>query len=972
LFLWFLVVTELDILVDRRVNISLAVGMRLKTLLILPLLVASLQAASVADLTFNLNGDYTEYSVINCLETASGSLDIPSTYSGLPVTSIGSGTFSGCSSLSSITIPDSVTSIGSYAFDHCSSLTNITIPNSVTSIGDEAFYNCSSLTSITIPDGVTSIGPMAFDNCTSLTSIIIPDSVTSIESGAFQGCSSLTSIAIPNSVTSIESDAFQSCTSLSSITIPDNVTSIGDYTFNSCTSLTSITIPDGVTSIGSAAFRGCSGLTSITIPDSVTSIGEYAFQSCPNLTSVTFEGDAPTFGADVFYYSDSVTINYDSNYSGWSNNVAGRPAAQTNTFTFYPNGNGTEYTVTNCDPSASGSLDIPSTYNSLPVTSIGDYAFQSCTSLTSITIPDNVTSIGDYAFNSCTSLTSITIPDNVTSIGDYAFYGCVGLTSITFEGPPPAFQIGTLTSTGSEPILYYKAFPQMYSVYKETYNLPLVYLGPPTINVQPQGAIASIGEAVNLSVSATDVESSQLSYQWMRNGVDLAEETASALSITSITSTDGGSYQVKVSNTAGTTTSEAASLTLLASDLYTQQQFDTALSSGFALGVITVQENAANYGLVAEENIEDGRAGSSSIQVTNGTATLQLQIERSEDLNNWTSHQDDLISVPLQLNGDSQFFRFKMTEDIPTVVIGPSDPNVLIPEPDSDGDGFYDYEDAFPFDASEHNDSDGDGFGDNSDAFPYDSLEEVDSDGDGVGDNSDLYPFNPNFSQHTYNINGDLVVFSNTVANGASFSNTSLEFRNYEEEEVSLNSLDIDNCTIFFNGLWSQYRGEFKNSNITIGDGVALYGDLTNSTIHVIGDEVSTYANGYGDNVSVHLSSAFGGAQFNLTNSNVSAYIYGNYFSGTYEDSTVELRFNADDLGYLYDYNTVNATFINSTITGDFAEVKIEGDFRNSDLSGITNASLANWNGATLINTTLPSDLDPAWIESQGAIINSN
>ena len=207
LFLQSLAVTELDILVDRRVNISLAVGMRLKTLLILPLLVASLQAASVADLTFNLNGDYTEYSVINCLETASGSLDIPSTYSGLPVTSIGSGTFSGCSSLSSITIGDSVTSIGSQAFYNCNALsitlnnaglnlnsagydlynrvTNITIPEGTTEIADYAFYGCSNVTSITIPDSVTSIGDEAFYYCTDLSSITIPDSVTSIGGSAF-------------------------------------------------------------------------------------------------------------------------------------------------------------------------------------------------------------------------------------------------------------------------------------------------------------------------------------------------------------------------------------------------------------------------------------------------------------------------------------------------------------------------------------------------------------------------------------------------------------------------------------------------------------------------------------------------------------------------------------------------------------------------------------------------------------------
>ena len=96
--------------------------------------------------------------------------------------------FFGCSSLTSITIPDSVTSIGWGAFARCSSLTSITIPDSVTSIGESAFSECSSLTSITIPESVTSIGGFAFARCSSLTSITIPNSVTSIERSAFSGC----------------------------------------------------------------------------------------------------------------------------------------------------------------------------------------------------------------------------------------------------------------------------------------------------------------------------------------------------------------------------------------------------------------------------------------------------------------------------------------------------------------------------------------------------------------------------------------------------------------------------------------------------------------------------------------------------------------------------------------------------------------------------------------------------------------
>ena len=193
------------------------------------------------------------------------------------VTSIGNGAFEGCSSLKSITIPNSVTSIGKDAFWGCSGLTSITIPNSVTSIGESAFLSCSSLKSITIPNSVTSIGYNAFWNCSGLTSITIPNSVTSIGEGAFKFCSGLTSITIPNSVTSIGEDAFWGCSGLTSITIPNSVTSIANGAFECCVKLKSITIPNNVTSIGYKAFFGCDALKSIRIPKSVTYISGDAF-----------------------------------------------------------------------------------------------------------------------------------------------------------------------------------------------------------------------------------------------------------------------------------------------------------------------------------------------------------------------------------------------------------------------------------------------------------------------------------------------------------------------------------------------------------------------------------------------------------------------------------------------------------------------------------------------------------------------
>ena len=114
-----------------------------------------------------------------------------------------------------------VTYRGSYHSDYSNEYTrNVVIPEtvtyesktySVTSIDNSAFYYCTSLTSVTIPNSVTSIGYDAFRNCSSLTSVTIPNCVTSIGREAFSYCSSLTSVTIPNSVTSIGNSAFYSC-----------------------------------------------------------------------------------------------------------------------------------------------------------------------------------------------------------------------------------------------------------------------------------------------------------------------------------------------------------------------------------------------------------------------------------------------------------------------------------------------------------------------------------------------------------------------------------------------------------------------------------------------------------------------------------------------------------------------------------------------------------------------------------------
>ena len=345
-------------------------------------------------------------------------------------------------------------------------LRSVVIGNSVTSIATDAFYFCTGLTSVVIGNSVKSIGTGAFYGCTRLTSVNIPNSVTSIGVQAFYGCTGLTSVVIGNSVTSIGQQAFYGCTGLKSVVIPNNVTSIATDAFQSCTSLTSVVIGNSVKSIGSQAFANCRGLTSVVIPNSVTSIGDSAFYDCSAVTSVYYAGNTlPTIATEdqftnpqeISYYLSTASnpTNLTSKQTIGTNTPIAAEAMVTkllaagytrqylidigllvdnNTYTYAFDESTKTARLTGGNPQPTGFLVIPETATkdgiTYSVTSIGTYAFQSCTGLTSVVIGSSVTSIGNYAFYNCTGLTSVSIPNSVTSIGTAAFYGCTGLKSV--------------------------------------------------------------------------------------------------------------------------------------------------------------------------------------------------------------------------------------------------------------------------------------------------------------------------------------------------------------------------------------------------------------------------------------------------------------------------------------------------------------------------------------------------------------
>ena len=244
---------------------------------------------TVDSVIYRLNDDYTAQ-VISYSGTP-GNITISECVSyesyTFKVTSIGSSAFSGCTSLTSVTVPNGVTSIGSSAFSGCTSLTSVTIGNSVTSIGDSAFSDCASLTSITIPNSVTTIGNNAFSGCSSLTSVTIPNSVESIGDNAFQNCSSLTSATIGNNVTSIGSSAFFGCSKLKKIEVPDSVTYIGSKAFDVTAFYNTVkNWEDGVLYCGNHLISAKSDVTKITVKTSTVSIAAGALDNCKSLEKI--------------------------------------------------------------------------------------------------------------------------------------------------------------------------------------------------------------------------------------------------------------------------------------------------------------------------------------------------------------------------------------------------------------------------------------------------------------------------------------------------------------------------------------------------------------------------------------------------------------------------------------------------------------------------------------------------------------
>ena len=422
-----------------------------------------------------------QYAFQKCAALAS--VTLPST-----LKSIYSYAFAGCTSLTSIVLPEgltelaesssksgtkftSATAVKSYAFADCTALTSITIPSTLTKLGTYAFQNCTGLTSFNLSNieilgsfafqntGLTSVeipyltsttwGQSVFHSCASLTDVTIDSAITEIPSATFQGCA-FTNITLPAGLLKFQAGTFRECTELESIVIPEKITDLQVmYLFYGCTSLSEVTILGKVTKIGNSAFYGCTSLETIELPNSVSELGNSAFQNS-GLTEITIPKSVGKLGTTVFagcsnlekFVVDSANVVFHVGTDGGLYDADG-------TLLYYPSAAPVENGVLNISADIAkvgsnafnGNTSIKELVIPAGMTVIDANAFKDMWGLEKVVISEGVEEIGNYAFQNCTALKEVVLPSTLKKIGNNVFYGATALKEI--ELPANLESLGT-------------------------------------------------------------------------------------------------------------------------------------------------------------------------------------------------------------------------------------------------------------------------------------------------------------------------------------------------------------------------------------------------------------------------------------------------------------------------------------------------------------------------------------------------
>ncbi|MBR2336819.1 MAG: leucine-rich repeat domain-containing protein [Clostridia bacterium] len=376
-----------------------------------------------------------------------------------PVTSVGYRAFYGCGDLANFPFSESLITIEEEAF-YDTGFTEITIPASVTDVGVRAFASSEDLKVVRVPTTVQSLGHHFIGDCEGLEELLLPyigntvsDSAPLSEFTADSSLGNLKKVAVTSeSYDTVADNTFCNAHALTDVSLPSSIVSIGDYAFSGCTSLEAINLPNTVTEIGRGAFSNTK-FTRFAFPSLVTRIEGETFKDCEYLREITIPRDVTAIGEDAFYgclylheiynYSD-LSLSLGSIYDG---------GVATNALVIYQQGDAAVPKVVNgpyeflqvdgdwilayCHDADLAEIKLPSQIEYQGVTSyrysILRYTFTDMDGIQSVEIPSAVTEIGDLAFYSCESLTSVSVQDgNLSSIGEKAFYNCYSLEDFDF------------------------------------------------------------------------------------------------------------------------------------------------------------------------------------------------------------------------------------------------------------------------------------------------------------------------------------------------------------------------------------------------------------------------------------------------------------------------------------------------------------------------------------------------------------